>query len=254
MTASGVYVGVVTHNRLRPKTHALRYGVFNLYLDLDEAAALSRRTRLFGFNRPALLSFHERDHGDGSDRPLKAQIEAKVAGAGFAIGGPIRVMALPRVLGYAFNPITLFFCHDAAGALTCVVHQVNNTFGKRHFYVLPVTTAGVIDQTAAKRLHVSPFMTMDHRYDFRLTEPADRFVLNIKVMRDDEVWLTAGFNADRRDFTDAQLLKAWLAHPLLTLKVIGGIHFEALKIWLKGVRFQPVPTPDPETLAVRRPR
>jgi uncharacterized protein len=254
MTISGVYVGVVTHNRLRPRTHALRYRIFNLYLDLDEAPALSRKNRLFGFNRPGLLSFYERDHGDGSDRPLKAQIEDRVRSAGLDAGGPIRIMAMPRVLGRAFNPLTLFFCHDAEGALTAIVHQVNNTFGKRHFYVLPVTTLGVIDQTAAKRLHVSPFMAMDHRYDFRLTEPADRFTVNIKVMRDKEVWLTASFEAGRRPFTDAQLFKAWFAHPLLTLTVVGGIHLEALKIWLKGLKFRPSPAPDPETLSVRRAR
>ena len=129
MTVSGVYVGEVGHRRLKPKTHTLRYRIFNLYLDLDEAPGLSRRSRLFGFNRAALLAFHERDHGDGSNRPLKAQIAARVADAGFETGGAIRVLALPRVLGYAFNPITLFFCHGPDGALNAIVHQVNNTFG-----------------------------------------------------------------------------------------------------------------------------
>jgi uncharacterized protein len=252
MTVSGLYVGEVSHRRLKPKIHALRYRIFNLYLDLDEAGALSARSRLFGFNRRALLSFHERDHGDGSGVPLKAQIEARVRRAGFAAGGPVRVMALPRVLGYAFNPITLFFCHDEQGSLTAVVHQVNNTFGQRRFYVLPAPAEGVIDQTAAKSLHVSPFMAMDHRYDFRLIEPGDHFVLGIRVMRGDDLWLSAAFDARRREFRDAELLKAWLAHPLLTLKVTSGIHLEALKIWLKGVKLQRAPKPDSETLVVRR--
>jgi hypothetical protein len=240
MTASALYLGRVTHRRLTPRTHALAYRIFQLYLDLDEAEGLCARSRLFGFNRPGLLSVHEADHGDGTAGPLKAQIERKVAAQGFATGGAVRMLALPRVLGYAFNPITLYFCHAADGRLTAVVHQVNSTFGERCFYVLPAGE-GVIRQGADKRMHVSPFMEMDHAYRFRLSQPAERFDLAIEVVRGETVFLTAGFNAERRAFSDAELLKAWLRHPLVTLKVIGGIHWEALKLWLKGVPLRGAP-------------
>lgn len=241
MTVSGLYMGKVTHRRLRPKVHALAYRVFQLYLDLDEAEGLSAGSRLFGFNRPALLSVWERDHGDGADGSLKRQIELKAAAAGFAVGGPVRMLCLPRVLGYVFNPITLFFVHGPDGALTSVVHQVNSTFGERCFYVLPARGGAPIRQAADKRMHVSPFMEMDHAYAFRLSEPGERFDLSIEVRRGRDVFLTTGFNAERREFTDAELMKAWLAHPLLTVKVIVGIHVEALKLWIKGVPLRGAP-------------
>ncbi len=241
MTASALYVGKVHHRRLRPKVHALAYRVFQLYLDLDEAQALSDESRVFGFNRTRLISLHERDHGDGSDVPLKTQIERKAAAAGFATGGPVRMLTLPRVLGYAFNPITLFFCHDAEGELSAVVHQVNSTFGERCFYVLPANGGDVVEQTAAKKMHVSPFLAMDHAYAFRVTRPAEVFALGIKVTRDGATFLTASFTGERRPFTDKALLAAWAQHPLLTVKVIAGIHWEALKLFLKGVPLVPFP-------------
>lgn len=233
-TASALYRGIVTHRRLTPKVHALTYRLFQLLVDLDEAQALSDQSRLFGFNRRRLLSLHERDHGDGSAAPLKGQIQARAAAAGFAVGGPVRMLTLPRVLGYAFNPLTLYFCHDGEGRLTCVIHQVNSTFGERCFYVLPAGV-GVFRQMAVKRMHVSPFMAMDHTYHFRLRAPGERFDLALEVKRGEEVFLTTGFSAVRRPFTDAELLRAWLRHPLVTLKVIVGIHWEAIKLWLKGV-------------------
>jgi DUF1365 family protein len=241
MTASCLYIGEVTHKRMRPKVHALRYRLFQTFLDLDEAKALSDASLVFGFNRARLLSFYERDHGDGTATPLKAQIEARVRAAGYATGGPVRVLCLPRVLGFAFNPITVYFCHGPHWALTALVYEVNNTFGDRTCYVLPAQDGAVIEHTTPKAMHVSPFMDMDHDYDFLLNEPGDRFSLAIHVRRDDQLWLTAGFSGERRPFTDPALLAAWARHPLLTLKVVAGIHWEALKIWRKGVKYRPKP-------------
>lgn len=247
MTASALYTGKVTHLRLRPKVHALAYRVFQIFLDLDEARSLSQGLRLFGFNRPALLSFHEGDHGDGSELSLKAQITARVAAAGLAAGGPVRVLTMPRVLGFVFNPITLYFVHDAGGALTAVVHEVNNTIGGRIFYVLPAKGGGLITQHTGKQMYVSPFMDMDYGYDFQLAEPAETFALAIHMKRGSELWLTAGFDGERREFSDRALFLAWLSHPLLTLKVVAAIHFEALRLWLKGIKYRSPPKAKPET-------
>ena len=241
MTTSALYVGNVTHKRLRPQVHALRYGIFQIYLDLDEAAALSNASRVFGFNQSRLLSFFERDHGDGSATPLKAQIEARVAAEGYLTGGPVRVMGLPRVLGFVFNPITLYFCHRPDGALSAMVYEVNNTFGDRTTYVLPAAGRPVVEHGAAKQMHVSPFMDMDHDYDFLLHEPDEKFLLRINVRRNDVLWLTAAFTAERRPFTDRALLAVWASHPLLTAKVVAGIHWEALKIWLKCIGYRGKP-------------
>jgi DUF1365 family protein len=239
LTVSALYLGHVAHRRLRPKRHALRYGVFQLYLDLDEAAELSGTRRLFGFNRPALLSFWEADHGDGGKRPLADQMRARAKRAGFDASGPVRVLAMPRVLGFVFNPITLYFCYDAGGRVSAVIHEVNNTVGGRCFYVLGAGGEGPIRQHAQKRMYVSPFMDMDYSYDFALAEPGETFALGLQVKRGEAVWLTASFAGKRRPFTDRSLLAAWLRHPLLTVKVVAGIHFEALRIWLKGIAWRP---------------
>lgn len=241
MTASAIYVGRVFHRRLKPREHRLAYRLFLMCLDLDEAPSLSSKGRLFGFNRAAPLAFHERDHGDGGERPLKAQIEERVRAAGLETGGPVRVLCMPRLLGFVFNPITVYLCHDAQGRPSAVVHEVNNTFGDRTAYVLPAGQARPLRAIADKSMHVSPFMDMDCRYAFAMNEPGDRFSLHITVERGGDAWLATGFDGERRPFTDRALLAAWLADPLLTLKVVAGIHWEALKIWLKGVGYRPKP-------------
>ena len=135
---SGLYTGRVGHTRLRPRRHALSYGVFMLLLDLDEAAELARRLRWFSLGRFNLLSFHARDHGDGSDTPLRVQVERHLAAAGLAAdGGAIRLLCLPRVLGYVFNPLSLYFCYRRSGELAAILYEVSSTFGERHTYLIP---------------------------------------------------------------------------------------------------------------------
>ena len=163
--------------------------------------------------------------------------------SGLAAGGPIQVLTMPRVLGYGFNPITLYFVHDPAGALTCVVHEANNTIGGRVFYVLAARGGAPIVQRADKAMYVSPFMDMDYGYEFALAEPGEAFALGIHMKRGEELWLTAAFAGARRDFTDRELLAAWLTHPLLTFKVVAAIHWEALRLWLKGIKYRSPPGP-----------
>lgn len=241
MIRSALYLCKVRHRRFKPKAHHLAYRVFNILLDLDEARTLSEKSRVFGYNRRALLAFYETDHGDGSDRPLKDQITRMVLARGLGAGGPVQVMTLPRVLGFVFNPISLFFVHDEGGTLSAIVHEVNNTFGDRCFYVLPANGQTPVHQRADKRMHVSPFMDMDYEYAFQVTPPGETYALGIQMIRDGELWLTASQSGERRPFTDRDLFRAWLRHPLLTLKVVVGIHFEALRIWLKGVGYRHPP-------------
>ena len=237
MTPSALYRGVVTHRRLQPVPHELRYRVFQVFLDLDEAPALARGLRLFGFNTAAPVSFHERDHGDGSARPLKAQIEARAAAAGYDTGGPVRVLCFPRVFGFVFNPISVFYCHDRDGRLSAMVYEVNNTFGDRIAYVGP----GERRHSLEKAMHVSPFMEMDHGYRFAVSEPGRHLKLAIQVERRGDLWLSAGLAASRRPLADGLLLAALLALPFMTLKVVAAIHWEAAKLWLKGMRYRPKP-------------
>ena len=258
--ASALYRGRVMHRRLRPRAHRLTYRVFWLLLDLAEVDGLDRRLRLFSRDRFNLLSFHDRDHGDGSGAPLRPQVEAWLARGGVDIaGGPIRLLTMPRVLGYVFNPISLFYCHHADGRLAAVVYEVTSTFGVRHAYLIPVPeddqAEGLIRQCAAKALHVSPFMGMEMDYEFRGRAPGERLDLIINGLDADGLLISAVLSAGRRPLDDRALLSAVAAMPLLTLKVVAAIHWEALKLWLKGVRLRPAPAPAREPITIqRRPR
>ncbi|MGE0595060.1 MAG: DUF1365 domain-containing protein [Hyphomonadaceae bacterium] len=235
---SGLYVGHVAH--ARPGKHKLRYRVFMLAIDLDHLAALDRRLRLFSHNRFNLLSLFDRDHGARVDAALKPQIEAKLHEAGVAWdSGSITLLAMPRVLNYVFNPLSVYFCHRRDGTLAALVHQVCNTFGEWHFYVLAPAReeSGVIAQACDKDFFVSPFLEMGLRYEFRVLPPGSEVRVAMRVKRGDETALTASFAGEHRALTDLALLRAWTANPLMTLTVIGGIHFEALKMLVKGVRF-----------------
>jgi DUF1365 family protein len=249
---SGLYAGEVMHQRLRPRRHRLAYRLFMLLLDLDELDALDGRSRLFSRNRRNLVSFLDRDHGDGSDVPLKAQVERDLADAGFPTGGPIQLLTMPRLFGFVFNPISVYFCHDRAGCLTATLYEVTNTFGQRHRYLLPAHGGGVIRQHIAKNLYVSPFLGMDMTYDFRLRPPGDEAMLAITASDERGAMLVAAMKLRRRALTDAALLKAVAAHPLMTFKVVAGIHWEALLLWLKRVPL--VRRPPPPREAVSGPR
>jgi DUF1365 family protein len=256
--SSGLYLGQVGHSRTRPAKHSLRYGVFMLLLDLDEAPTIAKALRWFSLGRFNLTSFYPRDYGDGSAEPLRAQVERRLDEAGLGIdGGPIRLLCLPRVLGYVFNPISVYFCHRLDGVLHAILYEVSSTFGERHSYLIPAEPSpdGDIRQSVEKRLHVSPFMDMDLRYAFRVTPPGTRVRIAIDVSDGEGTILHASFVGARRDLTDAQVLRAWATHPLLTLKVIAAIHWEAVKIVLKGVRLRsgtPAP-PYPVTVGVSEP-
>jgi len=243
---------VVRHVRLRPRRHALRYRIFMLLLDLDELERLDKRLTLFKINRPGLLSFHERDHADGSVRGLKAKIQADLAQAGLSVGGPIHLLCMPRMLGFVFNPISVYFCHGADGRLGAIRYEVSNTFGQRHSYLIaaPAQADGDIEQGCEKRLFVSPFMHMDMTYRFQIDPPSDDVRLVIDGLDAEGLLITASFAARRHPLTDSAILKAVFAHPLMTLMVVAGIHWEALKLFLKGVRLVPRPPPPPEPVTI----
>lgn len=243
--ASGLYPGLVVHGRTRPQAHALRYRIFMLLVDLDEAPALGQALRLFGFDGPAAFSLHTRDHGDGSDQPLKGQVEAHLRQAGLPCGGPVRLLCMPRVLGGVFNPLSVYFCHGPDGALSAILYEVNNTFGDRHSYLIPAPVAEgeTLRQTIDKGFYVSPFMDMGLTYAFTIRPPGERVAVSIQVADGDGPLLSASFAGARRPLSDRALFGAWLSHPWMTLGVMGAIHWEALKIWLKGGRLRPRPAP-----------
>jgi DUF1365 family protein len=245
---AALYHGIVTHRRLRPVGHALRYRIFMLLLDLDPAPV--GLPSLFGMDRGGLLSFHQRDHGDGTRDGLRAWAARQLAGVGLPPPVALRVLCMPRVFGHVFNPLSIFFCHAADGALQALIYEVNNTFGQRHAYVLPVGAAasgdgGGVAQDCAKTFHVSPFMDIDLRYRFRVRVPGQ--TVSVVIHADDAagLLLTAGFAGRAQVLTNAAILRAAAGMPWLGLKVLGGIHWEAAKLWSKGLKLRPAPAAVP---------
>nr|WP_167514776.1 DUF1365 domain-containing protein [Mesorhizobium intechi] len=242
---SALYAGKVMHQRLKPRQHRLSYRMFFLLLDLDEVEVLSKRLRLLSHNRFNLFGFFDRDHGDGSSGSLKAYIEGQLIMAGIEAGGPVRLLSMPRMIGYAFNPLSIYFCHNRQGDLTAILYEVNNTFGQRHSYLIPVSDAreGTVRQHCDKRLYVSPFMAMGMNYSFRIGLPGDNVAIHITGSDDQGPLIVASFSGKRRMLTDAALMRAFFSYPLMTLKVVAGIHWEALRLWAKGVRLHKRPAP-----------
>jgi DUF1365 family protein len=252
MTGSALYFGTVLHQRLRPVRHELSYRVFMMLVDLDELPLLAQRLRWLSHNRFNLFSFHDRDHGARISEPLKPQIEATVKAAGIDLaGGSIKLLCFPRVLGYVFNPLSIYFCHHRDGPLRAILYEVSNTFGQQHGYLIPVSGPDdLVRQSCAKEFYVSPFMAMEGRYQFRLAAPDDRLAVYIRQLDGDGPILHASLEGTRAPLDDATLARAFLRYPLMTLKVIGGIHWEALRLWRKGLRPVPRPAPPPDPVTI----
>ncbi len=251
MFTSALYRGAVVHRRLRPKAHRLRYSVFNVLLDLDELQDLDRRLRFFSRNRFNLFSFYDRDHGDGKT-PLRSHVETILKRTGIDLaGGPIRLLCMPRVLGFVFNPLSIYFCYRPSGHIAAILYEVSNTFGERHYYLIPASenpdSGEAFAQTAAKRFHVSPFLPRELNYRFRIAPPGERIAVSVHAHDAQGLLVAASISAVKSELTDRALAECFAAYPLLTVKVLAGIHWEALKLWLKGVQIWP----KPEQLAER---
>lgn len=235
MIRPGLYVGTVMHRRLRPRRHRFAYRYLWLLIDL---AAPPAPTRLFSPGRFNLFSFEERDHADGKPGRLRDKIALLVGNAGLAANGRILLLTAPRLLGHAFNPLSIYFCHDRADVLVAIVWEVTSTFGERHSYVLPVTSpqGAPIHQRCAKALHVSPFLAMDVEYRFRVTFDVDSLRVNIQDRDGTGALLAAGFTARHRPLTDRALLATLAGALAFPFRTLLAIHWEALRLWLRGVR------------------
>lgn len=233
---SALYAGAVVHLRTRPVKRRLRYRMAQTLLDLDELPSLHRDLRWFGYNRRNLFSFHDRDHGDGSG-DLRGWVADRLATAGCGFTPTaIRVLCMPRVLGHVFNPLSVYFCHDGEGRLRAVLYEVNNTFGERHSYVMPVDgDARPVRQHCEKAFYVSPFMPMGVCYDFTLSPPDKGVNVQVAATSPEGLVLDTWFTGRKQPLDDAHLLASLFTYPLMTLKVVVAIHWEALKIWLSGV-------------------
>lgn len=254
--SSALYPGRVTHRRLRPVEHALEYRVFSMLIDLDELPRLDGALRRFSRGRFNLFSFHDRDYGAAPTDDLASHMREMLRSHGIDASGPLRLLCYPRILGFAFNPLAVHYCHDASGAPSAIVYEVRNTFGGKHLYVIPVMDGGadgVIRQSADKLFHVSPFLDMDMRYHFRMKPPGAEVTVLIRETDADGVILHAAFHGARRALNDRALLEVFFRYPLMTLKVVLGIHWEAAKLMAKGLRLRPGATPDAPLTLVTAP-
>jgi DUF1365 family protein len=237
MNLTAVYDGRVIHQRHGTKTHRLEYRVFSLFINLDKLVELDDRLRLLNYNRRGFFSFHDRDHGAGDGGSLRTWVSGQLSRAGMTdAGGPVYLLCYPRVLGYVFNPLSVYYCFTHAGRLQALIYEVGNTYGERHCYVAPADPEnGMVRHACDKAFYVSPFLPMDCRYNFRARVPGKVLSLLIRETSDNEPVLDAWFTGQRRPLSDRTLLRLGLAVPFLTLKVIAGIHWEAMKLWLKGL-------------------
>lgn len=245
---SSLYVGDVVHRRIRPVQHDMRYRVYNLFVDVDELPHIGKLCRYLSYNRPNLFSLRDRDHGPGDGTPIAEHAWQVAQGATTAT--PVRrifMLVYPRVMGYVFNPLTVFYCLDASDRLCLMIYEVNNTFGQRHSYAVQVDGDGV--HACDKSFYVSPFNRVEGTYSFSLVPPDGVLKLSITLSTAEGPCLSAWFSGQRIPLTDGNLLRSFFSLPFQSFKIIGGIHFEAAKLWLKGLKIQPRPNPPAERVS-----
>jgi DUF1365 family protein len=247
MTAAVLYVGETWHRRFAPRPHEFRYRLFQLLIDIDQLDQAFTGLKWIKLGRRGPMSFEPRDHGDRQNRDLRPWVETTLAQADVqASAATIRLLCFPRVLGFVFNPLSIFFVHAADGRLEAVVYEVNNTFGQTHAYVIPATGAERETQRAAKRFYVSPFYRVEGEYRFDISAPGETFDLRIVKAVDGRPDFVATQTADREPLTDQRLKALFWSIPLMTLKVVVAIHWQALRLFLKGAPFGARP-PGPDT-------
>jgi len=247
---SALYTGWVSHHRRTPRQHAFRYPLFMVWLDLAELDQVFRGRWLWGVERRALASFRRADHMGDPGRPLDQCVRDLVARAtGRWPPGPIRLLTHLRYFGYCFNPVSFYYCYDAAGAgVEAIVAEVNNTpWGERHCYVLGAGAAGAAGAPGMRRwlsdkqMHVSPFMPMDLQYEWQLTEPGAALRVRMRCLRSAELVFGASLALRRRPLGARALAATLLRFPWMTARVVAAIHWQALLLWLKRVPYHPHP-------------
>ena len=238
MTNSFIYNGSVIHKRFKPKEHFFKYKVFSLLIDLSELYDLDKRISFFSINKFNLISFYEKDHGERDGSSLISWVKLNLKKNNINLENiKIKLLCYPRILGYVFNPLSVFFVYDENGKLISILYEVKNTFGEQHTYVFRVDNeSNLIQNNCSKKFHVSPFIEMDCKYFFRILNPTDKLSVIIDQYDKEGKILFASQDGNKSDLNSKQLIKSYLKHPLMTFKIISAIHFEAFKLWVKGIK------------------
>ena len=239
MINSSIYNGSVIHKRFKPKKHFFKYKVFSLFLDLSELKELHNNLNFFSLNKFNLISFYEKDHGERDGSSLLDWVKNNLRSNSISTDNiKVKLLCYPRILGYVFNPLSIFFVYDNDENLISILYEVKNTFGEQHTYVFKIEGENkLIQNNCSKKFHVSPFIEMDCNYFFRILNPGDKLSVIIDQYDQEGKILFASQDGVRSDLTNKNLMNSYLKHPLMTFKIISAIHFEAFKLWIKGIKF-----------------
>ena len=235
---SCIYNGTVIHKRFKPKIHFFKYKVFSLLIDLSELNNLDKKIGFFSYNKFNLISFFDKDHGDRDGSLVINWVKKNLKENDVNCENiRIKLLCYPRILGYVFNPLSIFYVYDKNDKLISLLYEVKNTFGEQHTYIFKIKENNLLKHNCEKKFHVSPFIEMNCSYFFRTLKPADKISIIIDQYQLNEKILYASQDGKRTDFTTSELIKSYLKHPLMSFKVIAAIHFEAFKLWTKGIKF-----------------
>ncbi len=239
MINSAIYNCSVIHKRFIPKEHYFKYNVFALLIDLSELEILNNKISFFSHNQFNLISFYEKDHGNRDGSSLVEWVKDNLKKNSINIDNiKIKLLCYPRIFGYVFNPLSVFYIYDTSDNLISILYEVKNTFGEQHTYIFRITEDNkLIQHQCSKKFHVSPFIDMECNYFFRLLKPGQKISVIIDQYSGQDKLLYASQDGKRVEFTSKQLIKSYLKHPMMTFKIILAIHYEAFKLWVKGIKY-----------------
>ncbi len=235
---SCIYNGEVTHTRFKPVRHFLKYKTFSLFIDLDEITELSRSISIFSYNSFNIFSFYDKDHGGRDGGSLKEWVFKNLSN--FEIKENItniKILCYPRIFGYVFNPLSIFYCYEKE-KLKVIFYEVKNTFNEQHTYIFKIKDNVEITQKCKKKFYVSPFMDMETYYNFKLNNPNEKLSVLIKQTDAKGTVLTATQTGEKKELSFKQLLVNFFKYPFMTIKIIGSIHYEAFLLWKKGAIYR----------------
>ena len=235
---SCIYNGEVNHTRFKPVKNFLNYKTFSLFIDLDEIEQLDKSISIFSHNKFNIFSFYNKDHGYRDGSCLKEWVRSNLKK--YKIEGnisKIKMLCYPRIFGYVFNPLSIFYCYEN-DKLKSIFYEVKNTFNEQHTYIFKIKDGEEIKQKCKKKFYVSPFMDMETFYNFKLIDPNQRLSVMIKQTDAEGTVLTATQTGDKKEFNFKQLLVNFFRYPLMTFKIISSIHYEALLLWKKGAIYR----------------